>query len=121
MVYNRASTGLLIEEMLRRMGIEAQVAPKAQRPTDGAAVMEHLLQGRGREVGFGAMTEILLFRERGLRFVGPLRRACRRTPPTRRRCRRPAAAPEPARELLAHLAKAESQRLFAAAGVEAAP
>jgi hypothetical protein len=44
-VYNRASTGLLIEEMLRRMEIEAQVAPKAQRPRDGAAVMEHLLQG----------------------------------------------------------------------------
>ena len=33
-VYNRASTGLLIEEMLRRMGLEAQVAPKAQRPRD---------------------------------------------------------------------------------------
>ena len=120
-VYNRASTGLLIEEMLRTMGIEAQVAAKAQRPRDGAAVMEHLLQGRGREIGFGALTEILLFRERGLRLVGPL-------PPglqayTVYAAALPAAGSrsEAARALLAHLAATESRRAFAAAGVEPAP
>lgn len=120
-VYNRASTGLLIEEMLRKMGLEAQVAPKAQRPRDGAAVMEHLLQGRGREIGFGALTEILLFKERGLRLVGPL-------PPglqayTAYAAGLPAAGSrsDAARALLAHLAAPESQRAFAAAGVETAP
>jgi molybdate transport system substrate-binding protein len=34
--------------------------------------MEHVLKGKGREVGFGAITEILLYKEKGLRFVGPL-------------------------------------------------
>jgi prepilin-type N-terminal cleavage/methylation domain-containing protein len=38
----------------------------------GAEVMEHVLKGKGREVGFGAITEILLYKEKGLRFVGPL-------------------------------------------------
>ena len=120
-VYNRASTGLLIEEMLRTMGIEAQVAPKAQRPRDGAAVMEHLLQGRGREIGFGALTEILLFKERGLRLVGPL-------PPglqawTAYAAALPAAGSrsEAARALLVHLAAPESQRAFVAAGIQPAP
>jgi molybdate transport system substrate-binding protein len=120
-VYNRASTGLLIEEMLRKMGLEAQVAPKAQRPRDGAAVMEHLLQGRGREIGFGALTEILLFRERGVRLVGPL-------PPGLQAYTAYAAAlptagtrSDAARALLAHLAAAESRRAFAAAGIDPGP
>jgi molybdate transport system substrate-binding protein len=30
------------------------------------------LKGTGREVGFGAITEILLYRDKGLRLVGPL-------------------------------------------------
>jgi molybdate transport system substrate-binding protein len=34
--------------------------------------MEHLLKGKGREVGFGPITEILQFRDKGLRYVGPL-------------------------------------------------
>lgn len=120
-VYNRASTGLLIEEMLRKMGLEAQVAPKAQRPRDGAAVMEHLLQGHGREIGFGALTEILLFKERGVRLVGPL-------PPglqayTAYAAALPAAGhrSDAARALLAHLGAPESRRAFAAAGIDPAP
>ena len=120
-VYNRASTGLLIEEMLRKMGLEAQVASKAERPRDGAAVMEHLLHGRGREIGFGALTEILLFKERGIRLVGPL-------PPGLQAYTAYAAAlptagtrSDAARALLTHFAAPESQRAFAAAGVEPAP
>jgi molybdate transport system substrate-binding protein len=34
--------------------------------------MDHLLKGKGREVGFAPMTEIMLYKEKGLRFVGPL-------------------------------------------------
>jgi len=35
-------------------------------------VMNHLLKGSGREVGFAPMTEIMLYTDKGLRFVGPL-------------------------------------------------
>jgi molybdate transport system substrate-binding protein len=34
-------------------------------------VMEHL-KGKGREVGFAPMTEIMQYKDKGLRFVGPL-------------------------------------------------
>jgi molybdate transport system substrate-binding protein len=34
--------------------------------------MEHLLHGKGREIGFGAITEILQYRDKGLKLVGPL-------------------------------------------------
>jgi molybdate transport system substrate-binding protein len=36
--------------------------------------MHHLIKGSGREIGFGAITEILLYKDKGLRFVGPLPR-----------------------------------------------
>lgn len=120
-VYNRASTGLLVEAMLRRMGIEEQVAAKAKRFPDGASVMEHLLHGTGREIGFGAMTEILLFRDRGLRLVGPL-------PPDLQVYTAYAAAlptagsrSEAARLLLEHLASPAAQRAFTGAGIDPAP
>ena len=42
------------------------------RYPDAGAVMEHLLKGKGREIGFGPITEILLYKDKGLRLVGPL-------------------------------------------------
>ena len=72
LVFNRASTGLYFEGLLKKMGIYEKVAAKTARYDTGAAVMEHLLKGKGREVGVGPITEILLFRDQGLKFVAPL-------------------------------------------------
>ena len=41
------------------------------RYTTGAEVMKHALKGKGREVAFGPITEILLEKEHGLILVGP--------------------------------------------------
>ena len=71
-VFNRASTGLYIETMLRKMGVYEQIESKTVRYPDAFAVMDHLLKGKGREIGFGPITEILLFKDKGLRLVGPL-------------------------------------------------
>ena len=72
LVFNRASTGLYFENLLKKMGLYDKVAAKTARYDSGAAVMEHLLKGKGREVGVGPITEILLFRGQGLKLVGPL-------------------------------------------------
>ncbi len=73
LVFNRASTGIYFENLLKKMGIYDQVVSKTTRYPDGASVMEHLItKGTGREVGFGPITEILLYKEKGLRLVGPL-------------------------------------------------
>lgn len=71
-VFNRASSGLYFESLLKKMGIYEQVESRSARYPTGAAVMEHVLNGKGREIGFGPMTEILLYKEKGLRLVGPL-------------------------------------------------
>lgn len=72
LVFNRASTGLYFENLLRKLGLYQQVQAKTVRYPDGASVMEHVLGGKGREIGFGPITEILLYRDKGLRLVGPL-------------------------------------------------
>ena len=71
-VFNRASSGLYFEGLLKKMGVYEQIEPKAARYATGAEVMEHVLKGKGKEVGFGPITEILQYKEKGLRLVGPL-------------------------------------------------
>jgi molybdate transport system substrate-binding protein len=71
-VFNRASTGIYFENLLKKMAVWDQVEPKTTRYATGAEVMIHALKGKGREVAFGPITEILLEKEHGLVFVGPL-------------------------------------------------
>ena len=71
-VFNRASSGLYVEELFKKMGIFGQIQAKTTRYGNGPAMMEHLINGKGREIGFGAIIEILLFRGQGLRLAGPL-------------------------------------------------
>jgi len=71
-VFNRASSGLYFEGLLKKMGVYEQIESKAARYATGADVMEHVLKGKGKEVGFGPITEILQYKGKGLRLVGPL-------------------------------------------------
>jgi molybdate transport system substrate-binding protein len=70
-VFNTATTGLYFENLLKKWGIYEQVQGKAVRYTTGAEVMKHALKGKGREVAFGPITEILLEKQHGLVLVGP--------------------------------------------------
>src|SRR5262245_37896280 len=71
-VFNRASTGIYIENLLRKMGVYEQIESKTTRYPDAFAVMEHVAKGKGGELAFGPITEILLFKDKGVRLVGPL-------------------------------------------------
>ena len=71
-VYNRASSGVYIESMLKKLGVYDELGARLVRYDDGTAVMHHLMKGQGREFGFGGITDILLYRDKGLRLVGPL-------------------------------------------------
>lgn len=70
-VFNTATTGLYFENLLKKWGIYERVQGKAVRYTTGAEVMKHALKGKGKEVAFGPITEILLEKEHGLILVGP--------------------------------------------------
>lgn len=71
-VYNTASTGIYLDNLFAKIGILDELKPKATRYADGASVMKHVINGEGREIGFGAITEIKMYESQGLRYVGPL-------------------------------------------------
>jgi molybdate transport system substrate-binding protein len=71
-VYNKASTGLYLDKLFDRLGVGGEVRAKETRYADGAAVMEHVIHGKGKEIGFGAITEIRLYGGKGAQFVAPL-------------------------------------------------
>jgi molybdate transport system substrate-binding protein len=117
-VFNRASTGIYLEDLFKKMGIYDQILPKTTRYANGAQVLEHVIKGKGNEIGFGAITEIKLFEPKGLKLVGPL-------PADVQNYTSYAAAPttaapnaELARAFVRYLGGAESKALFVAAGVD---
>ena len=118
LVFNRASTGIYFENLLKKWGVYDQVESKTTRYADGASVIEHTLKGKGKEIAMGAITEILLYKDKGLRFVGPL-------PAEVQNYTSYVAAPmtassnaELARTFVQYLGSAQSRKLFVAAGVE---
>ncbi|HEX7053417.1 MAG TPA: substrate-binding domain-containing protein [Burkholderiales bacterium] len=71
-VFNRATGGQYIEAMLRKIGLYAELEGKTVRYDSAGEVMRHLAAGAGCEIGFGPITEIRLYTERGVRYLGPL-------------------------------------------------
>jgi molybdate transport system substrate-binding protein len=80
--------------------------------------MEHLLKGKGREIGFGPVTEILIHRDKGLKLVGPLPADIQNYTSYSAAPMNSAANAELARAFVKYLGGAESKALFAAAGVD---
>ena len=72
LVYNTAGSGQAVQKMLENMGIVAQVQSKVTRPTNAAQTMERIIQGKGSEIGFGLISEIKPYEQKGVRMAGPL-------------------------------------------------
>ncbi len=71
-VHTRASSGLYVAQLLERLGLTAQVKAKTVTYHDAVGSFTHLLNGKGREIGFGGIPEIRRWADRGLRYVAPL-------------------------------------------------
>lgn len=117
-VFNRASTGVYFEGLLRKLDLWSATEAKTTRYADGASVLDHVRNGKGRDIAFAAITEILLYQDKGIRFVGPLPPEVQNYTSYLASLTPQGAGSAPARELAAFFATAPSKRLFAAAGVE---
>jgi molybdate transport system substrate-binding protein len=115
-VFNRASTGIYVEGLLDRMGLAEPMAARILRFADGDTVLKRIAVGSGQEIGFAAMTEILLFRENGVRLVGPLPEPLQNR--TSYAAGRLGGMGDAARRLLTFLGSAEARKAMALAGVE---
>ncbi|MBV8823960.1 MAG: substrate-binding domain-containing protein [Hyphomicrobiales bacterium] len=117
-VYNTASTGLYLEKLFERLGIAEQIKAKTTRYPNGERVMEHLIHGKGNEIGFGAITEIKLFEPKGLKLVGPLPGEVQNYTTYAASLMTGAPSPQAAKAFIAFLGSAEAKHSFAAGGVE---
>jgi molybdate transport system substrate-binding protein len=118
LTFNRASTGIYFENLLKKWGIYDEVEKKTTRYPDGAAVMEHALKGKGNEIAFGAITEILLYKEKGLRYVGPLPTEVQNYTTYIATPMSGGSQPELARQFVQFLGSPAGKKLFVAAGIE---
>lgn len=72
LVYNQASTGIYVAKLFDRLGIAERLKAKTTLYPDGQAVLNHVIKGKGGEIGFGALTEIIVYSKKGLKLVAPL-------------------------------------------------
>ena len=117
-VFNTASTGLYMDRLFDKWGITAEVKAKAKRYGNGEAVMEHLIKGKGNEFGFGAATEIVLFKDKGLRLLGPLPADVQNYTGYAATAHSGSSNLKGAADFLKFLARPETKRIFADRGVE---
>jgi molybdate transport system substrate-binding protein len=70
-IYNQASSGLYVEGLLQRLGLAEKIQAKTKRYI-GTDMIKPLIHGKGKEIGFLPLVQILNFRGRGLQLAGPL-------------------------------------------------
>jgi len=118
LVFNQASSGQYIEQMLAGLGIGEQVSAKTVRTKTGAAVMEHLATDtHAKTIGFGQITEIRLQEDLGVHLVGPLPEAIGKVTVYRAAVPVDSREPELAQALIQFMVSAQGKQLFVSSGV----
>lgn len=115
LVYNQASTGLYLSTLFERLGIGADSELKSIRYPDFAGVLDHIRQGDGHELGFGATTVIIENRKNGIEFAGPLPEEIQNYTTYVAMSMRD--SDSDAMEFVRYLASARAQSIFTAAGI----
>lgn len=118
LVYNQASTGIYLEGLFGRLGIAERLRAKTTRYPDGAAVLHHIIKGKGNEIGFGAITEIIEHGKKGLRLVGPLPAEIQNYTSYAATVVGHGAAADAAEAFVRYLTMPAAKAAFAAAGIE---
>jgi molybdate transport system substrate-binding protein len=113
-IYNRASSGLYVEQLLQRLGLAERIQSKTRRYT-GTDMVEPLIQGKGKEIGFMPVAQILNCRGRGLQLVAPLPADCQNYTTY---AAAPASRSEGGLAFVRFLATAEAKSIFVSAGIE---
>lgn len=119
LVYNKASSGLYIEELMARLGVAEAVAAKTTRVATGGEVMKHLAGSEAvNEIGFGQIPEIRVYEDQGVTLVGPLPEEIGKTTTYAAGLSASARAPAPAKALIDRMATPAARETFRATGVE---
>ena len=118
--YNRASSGMYVERLMEKLGLAEPLKAKTVRHHDVLESFTHLLAGKGREIGFGGMTEIVRWRDKGVRLVGPLPADIQNYTVYTAALATEPLNPEGARAFLKFLASPAARAIFTSYGVDPA-
>lgn len=117
-VYNTASSGIYLDKLFAKMGVLDPIKPKTTRYPNAGSVMEHVIKGRGNEIGFGPITEIRMYESKGLKLVGPLPAEVQNYTSYDAAVMTGAASDAAARAVLRLLATPAAKAIFAGKGIE---
>jgi molybdate transport system substrate-binding protein len=117
-VYSRGASGLLVEQMLRIIGVADQIAAKVVQLPTGGDVMQRLGAARGNEIGFTMVSEIKLGEAHGGSLVGPLPAAVQTYTAYDAVVMSKSAAPDAARAFVRAITTPAARKVFADAGWE---
>jgi molybdate transport system substrate-binding protein len=115
-VLTNLTSGAHFLKVAERLGIAEDVKSKSTQLPSGPAVFDELLKRNGRDIGIGAITQIMEYEPKGLRLVGPLPAPVQFVTTFTAAVPAGAKAAEAAREFIRFLQKPESKAVFAAAG-----
>jgi molybdate transport system substrate-binding protein len=117
-VYNQASTGQYLETFFARIGIVDQLKGKTTRYGNAAQVLEHVIAGKGNEIGFGPITEIKSFEPKGAALVAPLPQEVQNYTTYVAAVMTRTASRESAQAFIRYLTSAPARNVFAATGAQ---
>ncbi len=117
-VYSRGASGLLVEQLLRKIGVAEQISSKVVQLPTGDDVMQRLGMAKGNQIGFTMVSEIKLGEAHGGSFVGPLPAAVQTYTAYDAVVMSGSTAPDAARAVVHALATPAARQVFTAAGWE---
>ena len=117
-VYSRGASGLLVEQMLRTIGVADQISAKVVQLPTGGDVMQRLGAARGNEIGFTMVSEIKLGESHGGSLVGPLPAAVQTYTAYDAVVMSKSTAPDAARAFVRAITTPAARKVFADAGWE---
>lgn len=117
-VYAQPGAGTYLEKLFELLGVGEQLKAKTVRYVGASQVLEHVLIGKGVEIGFATIPEIKLFEGKGLKLVGPLPEQVRFATAYSAGVMTEAIDAEVAREFVKYLETPPAKAIFAAAGFD---
>ena len=117
-VYSRGASGLLVEQLLRKIGVAEQISSKVVQLPTGDDVMQRLGMAKGNQIGFTMVSEIKLGESHGGSFIGPLPAAVQTYTAYDAVVMSGSTAPDAARAVVHALTTPAARQVFTAAGWE---
>ncbi|HZI50784.1 MAG TPA: substrate-binding domain-containing protein [Terriglobia bacterium] len=117
-VYNEGSSGLYLDRLFTQMGIAEKLKAKTTRYPNGGQVAQHVVNGKGNEIGFLPVSYILSNLAQGIQYVGPLPGDTQNYTSYEAAAMTGGKAVDSAREFIKYLTSAGAKKIFAASGVD---